>query len=176
MKHCHLAFLLGTGHVHVNRAVVLNFQVSCCIWNLKKGLCPPKMFFHNVSLSSYLFTWALPHLCLRYCSSKSISCQNVERKQCLSQMNDRTLRLTVLLKIIRSILSSKTWYQKYLNRHYRMVQNCCCGSASSAFISIMWYWAGDHFNPFCKKQLLWIQTSSSAFYNYLQIHIFLFFF
>lgn len=64
LKHCHLAFLLGTGHIHVNWATVLNFKVSCCIWDLKKGLCPSEMFFCNVSLGSHVFTWALPHLSL----------------------------------------------------------------------------------------------------------------
>lgn len=168
LKHCHLAFLLGTGHIHVNWATVFHFKVSCCIWDLKKGLCPPKMFFHEHCLT-YPYNTAAP---------KSINCQNIERKQCLGQTNDRTLRWTILLKIIWSILLSKTWYQKYLTRYYGVVQNCCCRNASSAFISTMWwYWAGDHFSPFyvgrwCKKQLFWVQTSFTAFYSYLQILFF----
>lgn len=172
LKNCHFAFLLGTGRIHVNWATVFNFKVSCCIQDLKKDLCPPKMFFHNVSLSSYLFTWALPHI-LTLLQLQKASAVRTLKEKCLGQMNDRTLRWTILLKIFWSILLSKTWYQKYLSRHYRMVQNSHCGSASSALISTMWYWAGDHFNPFCKKQLFWIQTSSTAFYNYLQLFLFL---
>lgn len=125
-----------------------------------------------------VFPWALPHLSLQYCSSKKHQLSEHWRKQCLGQTNDRTLRWTILLKIIWSILLSKTWYQKYLSRHYGVVQNCCCGNASSAFISTMWwYWAGDHFSPFyvgrwCKNQLFWVQTSFTAFYSYLQILFF----
>lgn len=89
------------------------------------------------------------------------------KEKCLGQTNDTTLRWTVLLKIIWSILLSKTWYQIYLSRHYRVVQNSCCDNASSAFISTMWYWTDDHFSPFHKNNSF--QTCSTAFYSYLQI-------
>lgn len=63
----------------------------------REGLVSPKMFFH-VSLSSYLFTWASPHLPYITAAPKSISCQNIERKQFLGQINDRALRWAILLR------------------------------------------------------------------------------